>query len=241
MLKRIKLVSGKTQFLKNVEVFLEKNKTGYCCVVNPNILVNCYKSQSYLKTITNAAFNVCDAISVQLIFNMTNRNKLKAYPGPDLFKDLIHSRTYKHYFLGGENEDLLKSLILKLGQKGNVKNYYSPPFLSVEDFDYKHIASIINSEMPDIIWVGLGAPKQEVFMSNLLPYLDKGLMVGVGAAFNFYSGYKGFKRAPRYFRRLKLEWLYRVLDEPKKMLPRLLRNTFYLPIITLNEIFNVKH
>ena len=68
-------------------------------------------------------------------------------------------------------------------------------------------------------------------MSNLLPKINKGLLIGVGAAFSFYSAYKNNKRAPNMFRKLKIEWLYRLLKEPKKTLPRLINN---LNIFTKN-------
>ena len=78
------------------------------------------------------------------------------------------------------------------------------PFLNVEDFDYLKISKLINQNKPDIIWIGLGAPKQEIFMSKLLPHIDSGLMIGVGAAFNFYSGLDEYKRAPYLMKKYHL-------------------------------------
>ena len=93
--------------------------------------------------------------------------------------------------------------------RNNLKNpdfkekIFVPTLLDVESFNYLEISKLINQNKPDIIWIGLGAPKQEVFMSKLLPHIDSGLMLGVGAAFNFYSGYKVTKGAP-IFRKHKL-------------------------------------
>ena len=67
-------------------------------------------------------------------------------------------------------------------------SYYVPKIGSVESFNYDLISQKINDTKPDFIWVGLGAPKQEIFMSKLEPFINKGLMIGVGAAFNFYNG-----------------------------------------------------
>ena len=66
--------------------------------------------------------------------------------------------------------------------------YHPLPFVSVDEFDYELIAKKVNEEKPDIIWVSLGAPKQEIFMSKLLPFLQQGVMFGIGAAFNYYAG-----------------------------------------------------
>lgn len=241
MIKKLKFCKNKEDFDQKINLFFERESKGYCCLINPNIIINSFKSRTYLKIVSSGVFNVCDAISVQLINNFTKRNKIKAYPGPDLFKKLIIETGKSQFFIGGESHALLVSL------KENIKNpnitdadLFCPPFIAVNDFDYVEIAKLINQKKPDIIWVGLGAPKQEIFMSKLLPHIDKGLMIGVGAAFNFYSGYKTYKRAPKILRKLKLEWLYRLVREPKKTFPRILRNIVYLPVILVNELFNIK-
>jgi N-acetylglucosaminyldiphosphoundecaprenol N-acetyl-beta-D-mannosaminyltransferase len=111
--------------------------------------------------------------------------------------------------------------------------------LSADSFDYISIAALINKQNPDIIWIGLGAPKQEVFMHHLLPHINKGLMIGVGAAFNYYSGLSEFKRAPDFMINLHLEWLFRAFQEPKRIIKRQLKNLLYLPLIIFNE-FKIK-
>lgn len=241
ILSEIKLCLNKKDFLLKLNVLLENKSKGYCCVLNPNIIVTCYKDKSYFNTIKLAAFNICDAISVELINNFTKKRKIKSVPGPDIFIDLARSSNYTQFFIGGENEDQLSALKNNLNNSNfKSKDFYCPPFLNVKDFNYIKISKLINKNKPDIIWIGLGAPKQEVFMSKLLPHIHGGLLIGVGAAFNFYSGYKNYKRAPKILRKLKLEWLYRIFSEPRKTLPRILRNIFYLPLILVNELFNIK-
>ena len=237
MLSLLNLCKNQEDFHLKLNTFFNNNSKGYCCLVNPNIIINCYKNESYFKTIQSAAFNVCDAISIEIINNLTQKRKIKSCPGPDIFKDLTKKNEYSQFFIGGENEILLDNLRSNLGNHNlGKKDFYCPPFLNVEEFNYLEISKLINQKKPDIIWIGLGAPKQEVFMSNLLPFIDKGLMIGVGAAFNFYSGYKNHKRAPVFFRKLKIEWLFRLINEPSKTFPRVLRNFFYLPILFCNEV-----
>jgi N-acetylglucosaminyldiphosphoundecaprenol N-acetyl-beta-D-mannosaminyltransferase len=237
MLSLLNLCKNQEDFLLKLKNFSENKSKGYCCLVNPNIIINCSKNESYFKTIQSAVFNVCDAISIEIINNLTQKRKIKSSPGPDIFKDLTLQNTYSQFFIGGENEIQLSSLKNNLANiKFKSTDFYCPPFLDVKDFDYIEISKLINNNKPDIIWIGLGAPKQEVFMSNLLPFIDKGLMIGVGAAFNFYSGYKNHKRAPVFFRKLKIEWLFRLINEPSKTFPRVLRNFFYLPILFCNEV-----
>jgi N-acetylglucosaminyldiphosphoundecaprenol N-acetyl-beta-D-mannosaminyltransferase len=106
----------------------------------------------------------------------------------------------------------------------------------VEDFDYPAIAERINSDNPDIIWVSLGAPKQEFFMARLLPYLHRGVLFGFGAIFNFNAGIGHVKRAPEWMRRLKMEWLYRAFEEPSKNIPRYRNFIHILPSLVSKEI-----
>ena len=98
-------------------------------------------------------------------------------------------------------------------------SFYELAFKHVDDFDYRDIAKRVNKDGADIVWVALGAPKQEIFMSKLKPYLQKGVMIAVGAAFKFYSGLEE-KRAPEWVVKAHLEFLYRILCNPKKQMKR---------------------
>ena len=93
------------------------------------------------------------------------------------------------------------------------------PYKKVEDFDYEEVAYFINKLSPDYIWVSLGAPKQERFMSILLPKINRGMLLGVGAATNYFSG--EIKDIPNWTKKLHVVWVYRIFTEPKKQLKRL--------------------
>lgn len=88
------------------------------------------------------------------------------------------------------------------------------PYKAVEDFDYEGIAKEIEADGADIIWIALGAPKQEIFMSRLKPFLKHGVMIAVGAAFKFYSG-TDEKRAPKWMLKSHMEFVYRIFCDPK--------------------------
>ena len=211
---------------------------GYVCLVNANALVHYYKSESYRNILNNSFLNICDGISVKIINNIVNINKVnQTFPGPDLFIQLINLKHKSHFFIGCEDLNSMHKLVNNFKNKTLI-DYYVPKIGSVESFNYDLISQKINDTKPDFIWVGLGAPKQEIFMSKLEPFIKKGLMIGVGAAFNFYNGTIG--RSPNFFIKLKLEWIYRIYKEPSKMFPRFLKNLFYLPLITFNEFFRKK-
>ena len=94
---------------------------------------------------------------------------------------------------------------------------YSPPFRDLTQEEDHEIINMMRSAKADIYWIGLGAPKQEIWMANHRDQLP-GVMVGVGAGFNFYAG--NIKRAPKWMQKAGLEWLYRLTQDPKRLLKR---------------------
>ena len=112
--------------------------------------------------------------------------------------------------------------------------FYELPFCSVDKFDYKAIADMVTSDGADIIWIALGAPKQEIFMSRLKPHLPHGVQIAVGAAFKFFSGVEA-KRAPGWMVRHHLEFVYRLTREPKKQFKRCAWIVFTLPGLLWGE------
>jgi N-acetylglucosaminyldiphosphoundecaprenol N-acetyl-beta-D-mannosaminyltransferase len=138
----------------------------------------------------------------------------------------------------GNTEEVLSGLKTNLSQidsKIQDMRFETLPFRNVDEFDYKHIAQMIDDDNPDIIWVSLGAPKQEIFMSKLQPYLKRGVMFGIGAAFNFNAGVGGVKRAPKWMLQLHLEWLHRAFEQPKKNIPRYWNFIKILPRLIMEE------
>ena len=145
-------------------------------------------------------------------------------------------KRYRQFFMGTSTRTLnaLKENLVKMDPAIADMTFYELPFLDVEDFDYPAIAEMVNTDNPDIIWVALGAPKQEIFMSKLKPYLRRGVEIAVGAAFKFYSGLEE-KRAPGWMRKVKLEFLYRIYADPKKQYARCKQIVSSLPRILREE------
>jgi N-acetylglucosaminyldiphosphoundecaprenol N-acetyl-beta-D-mannosaminyltransferase len=191
---------------------------GYVCSVERNVMATANFDMHYQEIINHALINICDGAFVAKTIGWAREKKYNTYVGADLFIKYINKRVYSQYFLGNTPEVLsnLQNNLSNIDENINDMQFVTLPFKSAQDFDYQEIAININKYSPDIIWVSLGAPKQEEFMYNLLPYIDRGVMFGFGAIFNFYSGDKNFKRAPEIFLRLKFEWLYRMIQEPKK-------------------------
>ncbi len=237
ILKNKKMYFDYGQLITVIKDCIESNSKGYICAVNANVLINCYKDNEYNQVVNSSLINICDGVNVKRLNNVLCEEKIQNYPAPDFFMRVINEQHFKSFFLGGSPEislSLCKHL-KKNYQNIEISDFYSPPFLNVEDFDYQEIASIVNKSQPDVIWVGLGAPKQEMFMHKLLPFIERGVMIGVGAVFNFYSGKESLKRAPYLYRKYNVEWLYRALQEPKRIIPRQIRSAYYLPRIFFSD------
>ena len=103
---------------------------------------------------------------------------------------------------------------------------YSPPFRTLSHEEDEEIVDMINAAKPDIVWIGLGAPKQENWMAKHEGRINA-VMVGVGAGFDYFAG--NIKRAPMIMQKLSLEWLYRLVQEPKRLYKRYFStNTVFL-------------
>ena len=203
---------------------IKQNGKGYICVVDLNSLAVAYSDDNHLKVLNNALLNICDSSWLPVYINKKYHTKFTNYCGPDFFVKYLSEKKYKYFFLGS-NKDTLETLKINFVDRIVERNnfvYKDLPFCSVDDFDYDNIANEINSVAPDIIWVSLGAPKQEQFMAKLLPNIHKGALVGIGAAFDFYSGNKNTKRAPKWIQKMRLEWIYRLFLQPKKQFKRLI-------------------
>ncbi len=218
---------------------LNSNQGGYVTVVNMNILTNMHYSKEYREIILKSAFSVCDSVNAWVLNYFFGRKHVKKYPGPDLMRDILGMGKFKSVFVGGQQATLtgFTAKLKEYDSRINKKDIIIPPFLSVEEFDYPGIAEKINKKNPDIIWIGLGAPKQEYFIQKVIPFVNRGMFVGVGAAFDFYSGDPSKKRAPAFVRAVHLEWLYRALQEPKRIIPRQINSLITLPKIVFSEIF----
>ncbi len=139
--------------------------------------------------------------------------------------DLSQETGYRHYFYGSTDATLtaLRAALLRRYPKLQIAGMYSPPFRELTKEEDEEIVRRINDSGADFVWVALGAPKQEWWMYEHR-HRVKAVMLGVGAAFDFTAG--TVKRAPMWMQRLCLEWVFRILRDPKRMLPRYLNTNF---------------
>jgi len=215
---------------------IQTGKPGYICVADGNVLQEVHRNLKYRCIINGALFSICDSSWVPVFLRQLYGIEVKQYCGSDIFRDITGSGEYRQCFLGATREILggLKERLSDMNPAYSGMMFLDLPFLSAEEFDYPAIARQIEEDGSDIIWVSLGAPKQEVFASELKKHLTKGIIIPVGAVFNFFSGV-GVRRAPGWMIRSHMEFLYRLSNEPVKQAGRCLKILTALPGIVFEE------
>lgn len=218
----VRLEFDKDKLDKTIFDAIDHGGPGYVCSVESNNLTVANNNPAFLEVLNGALVNNCDGSVLAKILGKIHHEPLESYIGADIFIKYVKMCRFRQFFLGNTQEvlDGLRTNLSKIDPKIQDMRFETLPFRAVDDFDYKGIAKMINDDNPDIIWVSLGAPKQEMFMSKLQPFLKRGVMFGFGAIFNFNAGVGDVKRAPKWMLALKLEWLHRAFEQPKKNVPR---------------------
>ena len=217
----IRFELDKQEVLRRIDQQVTSDKAAYVCVTDGVILNTANRTPDYLEVVNGSMFSICDSSFIPLYLRLLYGLKVEQYCGYDIMGDIVRMKKYRMAFLGGTQQALdgLRNNLQHTDERIADMLFYELPFRDVNNFDYEGIARMVNDDKADIIWVSLGAPKQEMFMNRLLPHLQRGVMIAVGAAFNFYSG-QGEQRAPRWMVDHHLEFLYRIGKSPKKQLKR---------------------
>ena len=225
---------AKKLLAQNIDRVMKEVSGNYICVSNVHTTVLSYEDSDYKKVQNNALLRLPDGAPLSSVARKKGFNEAKRVTGPDLMQKIFESSDsngYRHYFYGS-TEETLKKLRDKLQEKYpniNIVGMYSPPFRTLTEEEDNEIIKNINNTEADIVWVGLGAPKQEIWMNNHKNKI-KGLMIGVGAGFDYHAG--NIKRAPKRMKKCSLEWLYRLLQDPKRLFKRYFRtNTKFIKLV----------
>ena len=144
-------------------------------------------------------------------------------PGAEFVESVIRdprANRIRHYFYGGkeENTECVVARATELLGTDAVAGWHSPPFRPVGAMEDPSVLAQIAATRPDVIWVGLSTPKQEYWMANHTAHFPNTIFIGIGAAFNYFAGIQS--RAPALIQQIGLEWLFRVIQEPKRLWPR---------------------
>lgn len=206
--------------------YLDKNlldiKGDYICVSNVHTTVTSYEDASYCAVQNGGLMAIPDGGPLSTVGRRRGCKNMARTTGPSLMGEIFKisaKKGYRHYFYGSKQETLeLLEKKLKENYPGiKIAGMYSPPFRPLTEEEDKAVIERINEANPDFVWIGLGAPKQEKWMAAHQGKID-GLMLGVGAGFDYYA--ENIKRAPMWMQKHNLEWVYRLMQDPKRLFKR---------------------
>ena len=194
----------------------------YICVSNVHTTVTSFEDEGYKEIQNSGILALPDGGPLSTEGRRRGAKNIERTTGPSYLGEILKrsvEQGWRHYFYGSTQETLDK---LKTELEGaypglQIAGMYSPPFRPMTVEEDRKMIELINAAEPDFLWIGLGAPKQETWMAEHQGRV-KGLMVGVGAAFDYFAG--NIKRAPNWMQKCNLEWLYRLLQDPKRLFKR---------------------
>ena len=216
------------------------------------VLINTINAHSYNTARKDAAFAeallkgdalIPDGASIVLAFKFLRHKNIERIAGWDLFlheMDKLNRKGGVCFFLGSSEETLRKIKAKAAGVYPDIRiETYSPPYKSeFSEEDNRRMIEAVNRAKPDLLWVGMTAPKQEKWAYAHLKELDVNGPIGtIGAVFDFFAG--NIRRAPLWWQKHGMEWLYRLIKEPKRMWKRyIIGNTLFLGYLVKEKISN---
>lgn len=205
---------------------VSENRCGYVCVTGVHGVIEALDDLRLQSILNNAFLCVPDGMPTVWMGHLRGHKTMRRVYGPDLMLAIMEATqemNVRHFFYGGSSgvAEELKANLKKQFSGIQIVGTYSPPFRPLDTNEIVHLQNLISTSRPHIVWVGLSTPKQELFMAEFLPQLDTCLMIGVGAAFDFHTG--RVRQAPLWIRQNGLEWLFRLVQEPKRLWRRYLK------------------
>ncbi|MED2737790.1 WecB/TagA/CpsF family glycosyltransferase [Bacillus toyonensis] len=204
-------VELKEQLLQDIE----QQKQSFIVAINPEKIMHGTKDSELKELLNSATYQIPDGYGVVYLSKKQNGNIKERVTGCDLFQQLceLSSLNNKKVFLyGGKTgvalkaKEVLESRYPGLQIVGTLDGY---------EKDNRYIIDTINKAKPDFLFVALGSPRQELWIKENMKKLNVSIFQGVGGSFDVVSG--NLKRAPKWMQKIGLEWLYRVLIEPKRI------------------------
>lgn len=224
--------------------WIEQRQQVYVCVRDVHGVMLCQRDPHLRQIHDNADLVTPDGMPIVWMSRFHGLNWVDRVYGPDLMRLFTHysvQRGYRHYFYGG-NPGVPEELAERLQRQSpglQIAGLYSPPFRPLTPVEDEAIVQAINAACPDIVWVGLSTPKQELWIWEHRERLEAPILIGVGAAFDFLSGRK--RQAPYWMQRRGLEWVFRLVTEPRRLWKRYLINNPLFIVLVIQQILGHRY
>ncbi len=210
-----------------IDTMVAARAQGYICVCNVHTVTAAREDGELRDALGQSSFNVPDGQPLVWALSMLGHRLPDRVYGPELMARACERATegpQRFYLYGGRNQGALVQLALNLRRVYpgiKVVGGYSPPHRPLTESEEDAVAREINRTGADVVWVGIGVPKQEKWMARMRDRLDAPVLIGVGAAFDFHAGL--VPQAPGWLQRAGLEWAYRLAHEPRRLWRRYVR------------------
>ena len=206
---------------------LQARRKGYVCLIGVHGIMEAQRDPRVAQVYARATLMVPDGTPTVWVGRWQGFHAMQRVAGPDLMLEIFRRKEFAHctHFLYGGKEGVaeeLRTTLMRRFPSARIVGTYTPPFSDLTLDEEESLAAHIDELKPDILWIGISTPKQERFMMRFLPLLDSTLMFGVGAAFDFHTG--RIKDSPQWLKRAGLQWLHRLIQDPRRLLWRYLRN-----------------
>ncbi len=213
-----------------VEAILEsarERRKGYICVTGVHGITEAQADPEFRRILNESFLNTTDGMPLVWLGRHYVKPEVQRVYGPDLMFAMFNATRalpFRHFFYGGAPgvAEELKAKLQARFSGVQIAGTFTPPFRPLNPDEEAALSAQVRAAKPDLMWIGLGTPKQERFMAEYLPRLDVTLMAGVGAAFDFHSG--RVKQAPVWMQRSGMEWFHRLCSEPRRLGRRYLIN-----------------
>lgn len=223
--------------LARIQRWITTRERGYVCHANVHGLIEAWRDPALRRIYNRAGLTVADGMPLVWVGHWRGHRAVRRVYGPDLMLALAaRAATAGHrcYLYGGA-PGVAETVATTLGRRFpglRVVGTDAPPFRPPTAEEDEAAVERINAARPDVVWVGLGCPRQERWMAAHREQLDAAVLIGVGAAFDFHAG--RVPQAPRWLMRMGLEWLFRLLQEPRRLWRRyLLYNPLFVALLAL--------
>jgi N-acetylglucosaminyldiphosphoundecaprenol N-acetyl-beta-D-mannosaminyltransferase len=211
----------------------------YVCFCESNVCARANREPSFLEILNNASLVLPDGVSAQIGIGLSSGKMPERLTAPLVLREFSRysvNHGTKHFFYGGAEgvADQLAENLRKMIPELKVVGTFCPPFRELTEDEEAFVKNKIEASGADVVWVGLGAPKQEIWMVNHVGKINAPLMLGIGATFDWLSNKT--KRAPSWLRKLGLEWLFRMLTGGRRLFFRNIQGATGVAAIILQEI-----
>jgi N-acetylglucosaminyldiphosphoundecaprenol N-acetyl-beta-D-mannosaminyltransferase len=206
---------------------LQSEGRGYICLTGVHGVMEAQADQALRQILNESFLTAPDGMPMVWIGRLQGHTRMRRVFGPDFMAEMCRvsvGRGYRHFFYGGREgvaEELRNSLMRTIPGL-NIVGIFTPPYGPLNRNGELELERLVAETKPDIFWVGLGTPAQEHFMADYVRRLDVKVMVGVGAAFDFHTG--RLKDAPDWIKAIGMQWLHRLIQEPRRLWHRYLTN-----------------